>query len=138
MRNNYLSQSVSSPSFLASVPLFNCAITLLQDYIKELGYQPQIHFELEGCYQVNNAKSRTQKLNFDLINQYLRSVDIDGEIVSEYWRNQWEYVSLFNGQSPLKEAMNLHQMLKFLPMTRELFISLMLFNLMLACLISKA
>ncbi|MDO6507158.1 hypothetical protein Q4506_09885 [Colwellia sp. 4_MG-2023] len=115
MRNNYLSQSVSSPSFLASVPLFNCAITLLQDYIKELGYQPQIHFELEGCYQVNNAKSLTQKLNFDLINQYLRSVDIDGEIVSEYWRNQWEYVSLFNGQSPLKEAMNLHQMLTQLP-----------------------
>lgn len=121
MANNYLSQSVSSPSFLASLPLFNCAITLLQDHIKQLGYQPQIHFELEGCYRINNTKSYSQKLNFDLINQYLRSVNVDGEIVSEYWRNQWEYVSLFNGQSPLKEATNLHQMLTQLPQLFQRF-----------------
>ena len=88
---------------------------MLQGYIKQRGYQPQIHFELEGCYRIDNRKNSPQKLNFDLINQYLRSVDIDGVIVSEYWRNQWEYVSSFNGQSPLKEADNLHRMLTQLP-----------------------
>jgi hypothetical protein len=106
---------VSSPSFLTTLPLLKNTINLLQSYIKQLGYQPQIHFELEGCYRFDNTVRDFKKLNFDLINQYLRSVDIDGEIVSEYWRNQWEYVSSFNGQSPLKEATNLHQMISLLP-----------------------
>lgn len=108
MTNNNLSQ--------APLSLVKEAIVLLQSYLKQLGYQAQIHFELEGCYRVNNAKSHSQKINFDLINQYLRNVGIDGEIVSEYWRNQWEYVSLFNGQTPLKEAMNLHQVITKLPL----------------------
>ncbi|MBL4942267.1 MAG: hypothetical protein JKY81_11460 [Colwellia sp.] len=91
------------------------AISLLQNYLTRLGYQAQIHFELEGCYRIDHNKDNSQKLNFTPINKYLRSLDIDGEIVSEYWRNQWEYVSLFNGQTPLKEAQNLHQVLTKLP-----------------------
>ncbi len=98
-----------------SISLVKEAIFLLQNYLETLGYQAQIHFELEGCYQVADVENNSKKLNFNLINQYLRSVDIDGEIVSEYWRNQWEYVSLFNGQSPLKEANNLHFALHNLP-----------------------
>ena len=121
MTNNYLPHSISSSSFLASLPLFKSAINLLQGYIKQRGYQPQIHFELEGCYRIKSKKYTTTKLNFDLINQYLRSINIDGEIVSEYWRNQWEYVSSFNGQNPLKEAENLHQMITQLPKIFNLF-----------------
>ena len=94
---------------------------MLQGYIKQRGYQSQIHFELEGCYRIKSKKYTTTKLNFDLINQYLRSINIDGEIVSEYWRNQWEYVSSFNGQNPLKEAENLHQMITQLPKIFNLF-----------------
>ena len=33
----------------------------------------------------------------------------------EYWSNQWEYISLFNGQSPLKEAENLTLAIQKIP-----------------------
>jgi hypothetical protein len=89
------------------------AITLVQNYLNRLGYTAQIHFELEGCYRFEH--NRDQKLNFSRINQCLRELNIDGEIVCEYWRNQWEYVSLFNGQTPLKEAHNLQKVITKLP-----------------------
>ncbi|PCI53750.1 MAG: hypothetical protein COB45_09790 [Gammaproteobacteria bacterium] len=89
------------------------AITLVQNYLDQLGYKAQIHFELEGCYRFDNKVN--QKLDFRQINQCLRQLNIEGEIVSEYWRNQWEYVSLFNGQTPLKEAQNLQQVIIKLP-----------------------
>lgn len=89
------------------------AITLAQRYLAQLGYKAQIHFELEGCYRFDNDLE--QQLDFTLINQCLRQLDIDGEIVGEYWRNQWEFVSLFNGQTPLKEAYNLQQAITKLP-----------------------
>lgn len=89
------------------------AITLVQNYLEKLGYAAQIHFELEGCYRFENNVD--QKLNFSQINQCLRELNIEGEIVCEYWRNQWEYVSLFNGQTPLKEAHNLQQVITKLP-----------------------
>ena len=89
------------------------AITLVQNYLNRLGYTAQIHFELEGCYRFEN--NREQKLDFSHINQCLRELNIDGEIVCEYWRNQWEYVSLFNGQTPLKEAHNLQRVITKLP-----------------------
>jgi len=54
-------------------------------------------------------------LNFSRINRQLANAGIDGELVPEYWSNQWEYVSLFNGQSPLKEADNLRQAMTILP-----------------------
>ncbi len=90
------------------------AIILLQNHIKKLGFIPVIHFELEGCYQLD-VSIKKFSLNYPRINRQLANAGIDGELVPEYWRNQWEYVSLFNGQSPLKEAENLSQALKILP-----------------------
>lgn len=90
-------------------------ITLLQDHIALLGYQPLVHFEFEGCYKfpVNLSSA---KLNFKTINQQLKALNIDGELVAEYWKNQWEYVSNCNGQSPLKEADNLAKIMAKLPL----------------------
>ncbi len=115
MTKNNSAKPLLKPEPLHSLLLVKEAICLLQNYLESRGYQAQIHFELEGCYQVAKTQSNAEKLNFNIINQYLRSIDIDGEIVSEYWKNQWEYVSLFNGQSPLKEANNLHYVLNNLP-----------------------
>ncbi len=105
------------PTFpLAQTLLFQQAIILLQNYLQSLGYRAQIHFELEGCYQVDSAVgSKERTLDYTAINQHLRQLDIDGEIVAEYWRNQWEYVSLFNGQTPLKEACNLSTVIEKIP-----------------------
>ena len=90
------------------------AIILLQNYIKQLGFTPVIHFELEGCYQLD-SKIKRFSLDYQRINRQLAHAGIDGELVPEYWYSQWEYVSLFNGQSPLKEANNLNQALHLLP-----------------------
>lgn len=87
-------------------------IELLDDYIKTLGFQAVVHFELEGCYQ---TRTEHLKLNFSAINHQLERLNIDGELVPEYWRNQWEYVSKFNGQSPLKEAENLTKAIAVIP-----------------------
>jgi hypothetical protein len=95
------------------------AITLVHNYIEKLGYRAQIHFELEGCYRFENNVDK--KLDFSQINQCLRQLDIEGEIVCEYWRNQWEYVSLFNGQTPLKEAHNLQRVITRLPQLFQQF-----------------
>jgi hypothetical protein len=97
-----------------SLPLTVQAIKLLQNHIKQLGFTPVIHFELEGCYQLD-FDQRPFSLNYQQINQQLSHANIDGELVAEYWSNQWEYVSLFNGQSPLKEAENLAHALRILP-----------------------
>jgi len=97
-----------------NMPLEIQAIKLLQQYIQQLGFSPAIHFELEGCFQVNTVVQGFS-LNYSKINQELIRADIDGELVAEYWQNQWEYVSLFNGQSPLKEAENLTRVIKIIP-----------------------
>ena len=86
-------------------------ISQLQDYIHQRGFRALIHFELEGCYQIPLGK----RIDYKKVNQKLLSLGVDGEVVAEYWSNQWEYVSLFNGQSPLKEAHNLKQALYLLP-----------------------
>jgi hypothetical protein len=95
-------------------PLTVQTIMLLQNHIKNLGFTPVIHFELEGCYQLD-TRIKKFSLNYHRINRQLENAGIDGELVPEYWSNQWEYVSLFNGQSPLKEAENLRQALTLLP-----------------------
>ena len=95
------------------------AIILVQRYLEQLGYRAQIHFELEGCYRFENNLEK--KLDFSQINQCLRQLGIEGEIVCEYWRNQWEYVSLFNGQTPLKEAHNLQRVITRLPQLFQQF-----------------
>lgn len=90
------------------------AIVLLDSYIRSLSYKPVIHFELEGCY-VFESEHNNACLNFSAVNKTLKSMNIDGELVAEYWKNQWEYVSMFNGQSPLKEANNLSFVIHHLP-----------------------
>ncbi len=115
MTSKYNQEQSSIRCSTSQIPVFQQAICLLQDYLEHLGYQAQIHFELEGCYRILTANGQHKKLNFTMINQFFRSIGIDGEIVNEYWQNQWEYVSLFNGQSPLKEAMNLHRVITSLP-----------------------
>lgn len=103
----------SVPKPLALQHLLIDAITRVQNYLTKRGYRAQIHFELEGCYRFENNVD--QQLDFRVINKCLRELNIEGEIVGEYWRNQWEYVSLFNGQSPLKEAYNLQAAIVKLP-----------------------
>lgn len=102
-----------TPQSLALQHLAIEAITLAQDYLSQLGYKAQIHFELEGCYRFENNHEQT--VDFNRVNQCLRELNIEGEIVGEYWRNQWEYVSLFHGQAPLKEAVNLQRVITKLP-----------------------
>jgi hypothetical protein len=94
--------------------LAKSTVVILQSYLKSMGYIAAVHFELEGCIRADDGF----KLDFKLLNQQLASLDIDGELVDEFWQNQWEYVSLFNGQTPLKEADNLAKALVLLP---ELF-----------------
>jgi len=89
------------------------AISIIQAYIAQLGFRPSIHFELEGCYQ--SPKNKKFSLNYSLINKQLKHLDIDGELVPEYWQNQWEYVSKLNQQAPLKEAENLTRAIVKIP-----------------------
>ena len=91
------------------------AIKVLQIYIEHLGFKPLIHFELEGCVEYS-TNPKPPSLNYSLINKQLASLNIDGQVVPEYWSNQWEYISLFNGQSPLKEAENLALAIEKLPL----------------------
>ncbi|MBA6389615.1 hypothetical protein H4J38_02360 [Colwellia sp. BRX10-3] len=91
--------------------LSEAIILSLQDYINKRGFRALIHFELEGCYQ----KPIGKKIDYRQVNKQLLALGIDGEVVAEYWSNQWEYVSIFNGQSPLKEAQNLHRAIYVLP-----------------------
>lgn len=104
-------------SLLLSTQLTQLAkevIVLLQNHITSLGFTPVIHFELEGCYQ-NKHQFKGSTIDFALINLNLKKLRIDGEVIPEYWQQQWEYVSLFNGQTPLKEADNLTSTIYHLP-----------------------
>ncbi|WP_206483461.1 hypothetical protein [Thalassotalea sp. G2M2-11] len=92
--------------------LAKTVIEKLQDHIKALGFTPVIHFELEGCYQSN---SPLKSVDFTLINQRLEQLKIAGKVIPEYWHQQWEYVSLFHGQSPLEEAEYLNKVIQLLP-----------------------
>ncbi|WP_440873725.1 hypothetical protein [Thalassotalea sp. PLHSN55] len=93
------------------------AIKAFEQYFAQMHIKPVVHFELEGAYQPIKigGKSQHNSLNFTQINQQLANLNIDGELKPEYWQNQWEYVSLFNGQSPLTEANNLAKAIKVLP-----------------------
>lgn len=87
-------------------------ILMLQAYIRWLGFKPAIHFELEGCIKPPQADF---VIDYQRINQRLKAFDINGQLISEYWQSQWEYVSNFSQQSPLKEAQNLSAVIKHLP-----------------------
>jgi len=87
-------------------------ILMLQAYIHWLGFKPAIHFELEGCIRQPQPDFM---IDYQRINARLKAHDIEGQLISEYWHNQWEYVSNFSQQSPLKEAQNLSAVIKYLP-----------------------
>lgn len=95
-------------------PLAIKAIEMMQGLLSRKGFTPVIHFELEGCFSPPEH-IKNFVLNFDAINQKLEHLGIAGELVPEYWKNQWEYVSAFNGQSPLEEAFYLDKVIKVLP-----------------------
>jgi hypothetical protein len=81
----------------------NTAIAIIscqQDYLYQQGCQAHLHFELEGCFSGKDA----HLVNLAHINRWLNHYHIAGELVHEYWQNQWEYVSHFQGQTPLQEA----------------------------------
>lgn len=86
-------------------------IELLQGHIQARGYTPVVHFEIEGCYQCHAGLT----LNYDRINTELASAGIIGKLVPEYWQGQWEFVSDFNGQTPLQEAQSAARALKLIP-----------------------
>lgn len=87
-------------------------IAWLEQLIANMGYTPVLHFELEGGFQ---PAFTGQMIDFDKVNQAFKLLDIDGVLIPEYWQNQWEFVSSFNGQSPLKEANNLANVFHYLP-----------------------
>ena len=87
------------------------AIELAQQCFESNELTPHIHFELEGCVKSVDNK----KINFQQINHAFEQNGIEGILVPEYWHNQWEYVSSFSGQSPLKEAQNLTSVIHWLP-----------------------
>jgi hypothetical protein len=84
----------------------------LTNILEAKGYKTLVHFELEGVCELRAGQ---QQLDYLGINKKLAEMRIDGELKSEYWKNQWELVSLFNGQSPLKEAQNLARAMQVLP-----------------------
>jgi hypothetical protein len=87
-------------------------ILMLQEYIDFLGFKPAVHFELEGCIR---APQPGFSIDYQRINARLKTHHIEGVLVSEFWLNQWEYVSNFSQQTPLKEAQNLSYVIKYLP-----------------------
>ncbi|NTS76558.1 hypothetical protein HR060_06710 [Catenovulum sp. SM1970] len=92
-------------------------ITLYQQHLKQIGLNAAIHFEFEGGFSAPLRQSDMQHhgLNYAKVNAALKKHGIAGELKPEFWRNQWEYVSLFNGQTPLEEAEYLAKTLTLLP-----------------------
>ncbi len=89
-------------------------LQLLQQHIRLLGFTPLVHFELEGCCRFPKYLANP-KINFAVINAKFKALGIEGTLVPEYWLHQWEYVSDFSGQTPLKEAQNLAYAMSLLP-----------------------
>lgn len=84
----------------------------LLQLIHQQGYKPVVHFELEGVFEPTNTR---QGLDYAGVNRALAKLNIEGQLKTEFWQNQWEYVSLFKGQTPLKEAQNLANAMRLLP-----------------------
>ena len=84
--------------------LIHNVIQHLLNILEKKGFKTLVHFELEGVFEL---RDNHKILDYAGVNQKLIKLDIDGELKSEYWKNQWEFVSLFNGQSPLKKRTKL-------------------------------
>lgn len=79
--------------------------------LENLRLKPVMHFELEGMYRTRNNTT----IDFSSINNSLKSLGILGTLKKEYWPFQWEFVSDFLGQSPLREADSLAQAMLHIP-----------------------
>ncbi len=75
--------------------LIRNVIQHLLNVLREKGFKTLVHFELEGVFEL---RANFKNLDYAGVNQQLIKLDIDGELKSEYWKNQCEFVSLFNGQ----------------------------------------
>ncbi|GAA5219057.1 hypothetical protein ACFSJ3_17020 [Corallincola platygyrae] len=87
------------------------ALKLLQAEVLSYGFKPAIHYELEGGYKPRPGK----QLDYQAVNKSMAKLSLQAELKPEYWQCQWEYVSLFNGQSPLQESDNLYKAIQLLP-----------------------
>lgn len=99
-------------SSLVSDKFFAHVVKHLLALLADDNLRPQVHFELEGTVQLQPGVSR---VDYHGINQALVAKGIAGSIKPEYWRNQWEYVSDFAGQSPLQEAVYLQRAMACIP-----------------------
>jgi len=97
--------------------LAKLAIQVFQKQIANLGYQPFVHFELEGGYTPDCPVGGKKEglLDYVGINRALCDLAIQALLKPEYWQCQWEYVSKFEGQSSLKVAEDLDAALFLLP-----------------------
>ncbi len=92
------------------------AIEVLQTQIMQHGITPFVHYELEGVFKPSfDSKRNHSCLDYEGINQELAKLSIQGHLKPEYWQHQWEFVTDFEGQSPLKTANDLQQALRLLP-----------------------
>jgi hypothetical protein len=109
----YTKHNFSSKKAFNNFPMLTqYVIQHLLNTLETKGFKTLVHFELEGVCEL---RANQHKLDYPGINKKLLELGIDGELKSEYWKNQWELVSLFNGQSPLKEAQNLARAMQVLP-----------------------
>ena len=112
MAELYTNQTYHLKVFIVFFMLIQDVIQHLLNTLDAKGFKTLVHFELEGVCELRTNQPR---LDYQSINKKLAILGIDGELKSEYWKNQWEFVSLFNGQSPLKEAQNLAYAMRVLP-----------------------
>lgn len=113
-RNMMPYQAGTMSTSASTVSLARSLINAFIHYFSVRDIRPVIHFELEGGLEFP-AAHKQPKLNFKAVNDMLAQRNILGELKEEYWQNQWEYVSKFCGQSPLKEANDLAQVINELP-----------------------
>jgi len=106
----YMSQQLNQQLNEQATVIIEC----LQQKLKEGGLSVHLHFELEGVFKFSDGEKLSQT-HLDFINQALVNEKIPGKLVTEFWSNQWEYVSLFAGQSPLQEAQCLTNVISLLP-----------------------
>ncbi|MBL4900192.1 MAG: hypothetical protein JKX76_11240 [Colwellia sp.] len=106
----------SQPKKIDQLPYVREVISLFLQYFHTLDIKPLVHFELEGSYKPSYPTlNKNHTLDYAAINSKLAKLGILGQLKSEYWTNQWEYVSDFAGQSPLKEADDLAHVISILP-----------------------
>lgn len=88
-------------------------LVIMGEYLNGFGYTPHIHYELEGtCVLSSGVKT----LDFDKVNRFLQGQGIQARLKPEYWECQWEWESLFLGQSPVKVSDDLSYSLIHLPL----------------------